>query len=66
MVCGGFCEERKPAAGGWEHLLTDAHAHIGSMAEVEERLNSRIPSMVSAGYPQEAGKLEDICRRKCH
>lgn len=50
MVCGGFCEERKPAAGGWEHLLTDAHAHIGSMAEVEERLNSRIPSMVSAGY----------------
>lgn len=64
MVCGGFCEERKPTAGGWEHLLTDAHAHIGSMAEVEERLNSRIPSMVSAGYPQEAGKLEDICRRK--
>lgn len=40
--------------------LTDAHAHIGSAEEVAERVRKQIPTMVSAGNPQEAGRLEAI------
>lgn len=60
MVYGGSHEAGRQAAGAMQYPLTDAHAHIGSMAELEERLCRQIPSMISAGCSQEAGRLEEI------
>lgn len=60
MACDGFFKDRSQERGGRQHLLTDAHAHIGSMTEIEERLCRRIPSMISVGCPQEAEQLNGI------
>lgn len=46
-----------------EYRLTDAHTHMGSGAEIEERMNSRIPSLVCAVNPQEARRLDKIQER---
>ena len=56
----------RQAAGTMRYSLTDAHAHIGSTAETEERLRRRIPSMISAGCPQEAERLEGILGQQEH
>lgn len=59
-VRDSFGGRQGQTGGRLRFLLTDAHAHIGSGAEVEERLRSQIPSMVCAGNPREAGRLESI------
>ncbi len=63
MAYGGSHEDMGQAAGAVQYPLTDAHAHIGGMAEIEERLRSRIPSMICAGCPQEAERLDEIQAR---
>lgn len=45
-------------------LLSDAHAHLGSQAELEERKNTPIPSLLSAGTPEEAERLFQLLDRK--
>lgn len=41
-------------------FLADAHAHLGGRAEWEERLRNPIPTLVSAGNPQEAKRLGTV------
>lgn len=43
-------------------FLSDAHAHIGTKAEWEERVKYPIPTCISAGNPQEAKALESLLR----
>lgn len=43
-------------------LLSDAHAHLGSDTEWEERLHTPIPTLMNAGNPQEAEKLKELLK----
>lgn len=43
-------------------FLTDAHAHLGSGAEREERLQQGIPTLICAGTVEEAKQLYDLQR----
>lgn len=60
MNQAGSCRKKEKTGNCLRLPLTDAHAHIGSMEEVEERIRRQIPTMVSAGNPQEAERLEAI------
>lgn len=48
---------------GTRRFLSDAHAHLGSEPEREERLQNPIPTLVSAGNPQEAEKLRELLKK---
>ena len=45
------------------HILTDAHAHIGTEDEIRERIRDGIPSLICAGSPREAEKLKGLFNR---
>lgn len=44
-------------------VICDAHAHMGSGAEVKERIRDQIPTLLCASTPAEAERLTEIIRR---
>lgn len=47
-----------------EHIvITDAHAHTGTKEETEERIRDGIMTMICAGEPEDAKRLDEILKR---
>lgn len=59
-MAGGDEKKMKSYTDDGMTMLTDAHAHMGDEPELQERIRCQIPTLLCAGNPQEAKRLEGI------